>query len=197
MIVNVCSYKGGVGKTTSAVHFAAYLSRLAPTVLIDGDPNRSASVWAKAGKLPFPVIDERLAVRQARDYQHHVIDTQARPTEEDLEVLSRGCDLLVIPTTPDSLSLDAMMLTVKALHNIGARNYQILITIVPPRPSRDGEEAYRMLSGAKLPVFRSVVRRFVAFQKAALAKVPVYEVEDARAIEAWNDYQAVCQELAV
>lgn len=40
MIITVASFKGGVGKTTSAVHLAAYFQQDKPTLLIDGDPNR-------------------------------------------------------------------------------------------------------------------------------------------------------------
>jgi chromosome partitioning protein len=100
MIITVASFKGGVGKTTTAVHLAAYFSKKASTVLIDGDPNRSATGWAKRGELPFVVIDERVAAKQARNYEHIVIDTEARPEVEDLQALSEGCDCLVIPSTP-------------------------------------------------------------------------------------------------
>lgn len=195
MILTVAGFKGGVGKTTSAIHIAAYFSRLAPTILIDGDPNRSATAWARSGKLPFKVVDERLAARYARDFTHMIFDTQARPTEEDLKVLAEGCDLLIVPTTPDALALDALMLTVSALRNMGSQNYAVLVTIVPPRPSRDGEDASRMLTEAGLPVFPSMVRRYVAFQKAALQGVPVYEVDDPRAQDAWSHYEAIGKEI--
>jgi chromosome partitioning protein len=195
MIVTVASFKGGVGKTTTAVHLAAFLQRQKDTLLIDGDPNRSASGWAKRGALPFRVVDERQAARFARDYENVVIDTQARPSQEDLEALAEGCDLLIIPSTPDALSLDALTLTVHALQNLAPSRYRILLTMVPPKPSRDGEEAREMLTESKLPLFAQSIRRISAFQKAALQGVPVCDVKDPRAELGWQDYAAVGEEM--
>ena len=197
MILTVASFKGGVGKTTSAVHLATFLNERGPTLLIDGDPNRSASGWSRRGNLPFKVVDERQAARFARDFSNIVIDTQARPSREDLEALAGGCDLLIIPTTPDALSLDALTLTVDVLKDLGTERYRILLTMIPPRPSRDGEEARAMLEEAKLPLFSTSIRRLSAFQKAALLGVPVFAVKgDPRAANAWEDYQNVGRELS-
>jgi chromosome partitioning protein len=195
MIITVASFKGGVGKTTTAVHLAAFLQADAPTLLIDGDPNRSASRWNRRGGLPFKVVDERQAARYARDYIHSIIDTQARPSREDLEALVDGCDLLIIPTTPDALSLDALMQTVETLHSLGAERYRVLLTMIPPKPSRDGDDAWDTLNEAGLPVFKARVRRLVAFQKAALQGVAVCGTHDPRAPQAWNDYVRVGKEL--
>jgi len=195
MIVTVASFKGGQAKTTTAVHLAAFFQEDKPTLLIDGDPNRSATGWAKRKGLPFRVIDERQAARFARQYEHIIIDTQARPTQEDLHALAEGCDMLVIPVTPDALSLDALFLILDALEDIGSRRFRVLLTIVPPRPSRDGEEARAKLEEVGVPVLKTSIRRFVAFQKAALQGVPVYHVNDPNAQEGWEEYQQVGREL--
>ena len=188
MIITVVAFKGGVGKSTTAVHLAAYLQERAPTVLIDGDENRSASKWAGRGSFPFRVVDERQSARVAREYEHIVIDTQARPNEEDLKAFAEGCDLLVVPTSPDRMALDALVETVAALKRLQADRYRILITMVPPWPSHDGEHAHAALKAHGLPVLAARVSFLVAFKRAVEEGKLVYEVKDSRAQRGWDEY---------
>lgn len=195
MIITVASFKGGVAKTTTAIHLAAFLQMQGETLLIDADPNRSATGWAMRGNLPFEVVDEWRSPRKVRQFDHIVIDTQARPAQPDLELLTDGCDLLIVPTTPDVLALDALVLTLEHLHKIGANRYRILLTVIPPKPSREGELVRQMLLEEQLPLFEAGIRRLAAFQKAARAGVPVYAVKEPRAQEGWQDYVQMGQEV--
>jgi chromosome partitioning protein len=110
MIITVTSYKGGVGKTTTAVHLAAYLQTLAPTLLLDGDDTRNATAWSKRGKgFPFKVADEVQAARYARDFTHTVIDPGPRPKQVDLQALRRVRPPVIL-AVPASLDTDGFTL---------------------------------------------------------------------------------------
>lgn len=191
-IVTVTGFKGGTAKSTTAVHLATFFSERGRTVLVDGDPNRTACTWARRGALPFEVGDERQTVKIVRGAEFVVIDTPARPATDDLEELAKGCDLLILPTQPDVVSLEPMLATAATLE--GAR-YRALITIVPPHPSREGELMRADLREAGIPVFQTLIRRTVGFAKAALAGKPIRDLEDPRARAAWDDYQALGAEV--
>lgn len=191
-IVTVTGYKGGVGKSVTAIHIAAFFSEQGVTILVDGDPNRTAVSWSKRGSLPFTVADERQAMKIVGGADFVVIDTPARPNSDDLQELAKGCELLILPTPPDVVSLEPMLETA---NDLGHASYRALLTIVPPHPSREGEVMREDLKRNGVPVFETMIRRTVGFQKAALAGVAIRDLDDARARTAWNDYKALGKEI--
>lgn len=193
MIIGVVSHKGGVGKTTSAVHLAAYLSGKEQALLIDGDANRSATGWADRGEVPFKVISERQAAKYAAEYSHKIIDTAGHMPTSELRELAGGCDLLIVAASPDALSLDALLLSADTLQKIGSDNFKILLTMCNP-VSFAADDARSAIEAAGLPIFKGVIRRYAAYQRAALQGTTVNQVSDPYAAEAWSDYVAIGKE---
>ena len=192
-IITITGYKGGVGKSTTAIHLASFFSDIGKTLLIDGDPNRTSVKWALRGSLPFKVVNEKESARFIAGSEFVVIDTPARPNSEDLKELSNGCDLLVLPLAPDILGLEAMVETVQNLE--AGASYRALLTIVPPKPSREGEIMKQELTENSIPVFDSFIRRSANFQKSALQGVVVSEVKNSLSASAWSDYESVGKEI--
>ena len=193
MIISITALKGGVGKTTTSIHLAAYLQQNAPTLLIDADRNRSALHWSREDKLPFFVASQAGATSLISRYPHIVVDTRARPEPEEFRDLAEGSDLLVIPTTPNHLDLDATFKAVEQLEKLDIR-YKILLTKVDIR-TKSGREARKTLESAKLPLFKVHIPLLVAFERASQEGIIIKDLDDPRASIGWSRYVSVGKEI--
>ncbi len=193
MIITITALKGGVGKTTTAIHIASYLQEHAPTLLIDADRNRSALVWSREDKLPFTVASQAGATAIISRHTHIITDTQARPEQDELKDLVESSDLLIIPTTPNHLDLDSTLKLTEMLENWGAK-YKVLLTQVDSR-TKTGRSGRQLLEEAKLPLFKNDIPLLVAFERSSSRGIAICDFSDTRAQFGWSKYQAVGQEV--
>ncbi len=192
MIISIASFKGGVGKTTTALHIAEVLNRKTPTLVLDGDPNESALAWNGRGKLSFRIVREDELTEHAGNSKHIILDTPARPTSEELKTIATESDLVIIPSQPDALSLDALIKLVNSLREIGAQNFKVLFTLVPPL-SHAGREAKEVLKDLDIPFFKTEIHRRAVCGRAALKGITVNEMKDGK--DALKEFEAVAKEI--
>jgi chromosome partitioning protein len=196
MIITIASFKGGVGKTTTAIHLATYLAvrrGARPVALADGDRNRTAVSWASRADydLPFKVYgDDEIPDDWDGDL---VIDTPGNIEEDELLSLASGSDLVVIPTLCAAFSLENTIETLRRLS--GLSKYRILLTAVPPKPSKAGERAINAIDAVKLPRFKQGIARRAIYMESELEGIPASMLKGAAAKQAWADYLAAGKEL--
>jgi chromosome partitioning protein len=197
-IISLTSFKGGVGKSTLAVNLAGALALNASTTLVDEDPLQSCYQWAKQnGRLPMPVVlpDEVQNVDLGAP-RYLLVDTEGRPKPEDLSELIRSSTWTLIPCGTSGLEINGTLRLITALRSADAElgKVKVVITKAPP-VGTVGQQARDALREAGIPVATSVVRSYVAHQKAAELGLLVRDVPDPRASQAWADVLELAMEV--
>jgi chromosome partitioning protein len=198
MIITVASYKGGVGKTTTAFHLAAYLNTQAPTLLLDGDPTKNAMNCAsRRPDFPFRVEPVEAMGMLAPQFAHMVIDTGQRPSVAELAASAKWSTLLVIPVKPAWLDTNALAQTIQALRDLKVTNFRVLLTHVSPFKVRKAEQLRELLAKIEAPVFAAQIPLLDAYEKASTAGEIVSAATDKNGARAWAAYVAVGEELGL
>lgn len=162
MRIAVVNLKGGVGKTTTSMFLAAGLGERSPTVVLDADPQGSATRWAQlAGSaLPFVVAPMDAASATIGGTWEVVIDTP--PGHEDLVAAAVArATVVVIPVEPLAMDLDRLTPTLDLIAAVAAReatdpDVYVLLTRVRAG-TRSSIAARTHLLGRGLPVLDAEV----------------------------------------
>lgn len=195
-VISVASKKGGVGKTTTAVHFAALLALQGrSTLLVDGDALQSATDWSRGGTMPYRVGGTASLIT-ASQYDAVMIDSEAAPANAEIVTLAEHSTHLVLPTIPEYQSVSGMLQTIDVLDaaRIPRERVSVLLTM-DTRTGTATQEAREALTGAGLRVLEQTIRDTVAFRHASGAGSLVRDVRGPAGKLAWMDYGRALEEL--
>lgn len=198
--VSFVSKKGGVAKTTSAIHYAYWLSlKDLKVTLVDDDNNRTASSWAERAQgnakfiVPFKIASFRSMSKAVEGADYVVIDSQASRTDDDLKDFAEDCDLVVIPTKPDINSARSALETADAINRHGG-NYRILIADVPGYNTAGKELADDLAEDGYL-VLKQAIRRSEGVNHASLAGSTLKQLAGGYRLP-WRDYEKAFAEMS-
>jgi len=202
-ILVVLNGKGGVGKTTTAVNLAATFGENQRVLLVDTDPQGSASWWCdrntKKGsgfdlaKESSPDLLKQL--RELGSYEVVVVDTPPSLNSEALASVVPLADYIVLPTPPAPMDLAALIETVKQTVKPCGVTHRVLLTKVDPRSLGEALEAQNTLMELGIPACHAFIRAYKAHERAALDGVAIMHWRGKNAREAEADYRRVADEI--
>ena len=204
MIISVQNQKGGVGKTTLAIHISHVLSTSKKRVLlIDADPQGSSRDWAAAreDEPPFSVVGldrptiHRDLPKLADGYDHVVIDGSPRVTDLARSAIV-AADLVVIPIQPSPYDVWAAQEVInliseasvfkESLKSVFVINRKIVNTAI-------GRDVVEALKGYEIPVAKTGICQRVAFAESAASGQTVMKLNNKSS--ASKEIKALVKEL--
>lgn len=151
--VSIISQKGGAGKTTLAIHLAAAAASEVVTLLIDTDPQATASLWSawRGGDEP-EVVDcgapSLLAgkLTKARELGAEIVVLDTPPHADAMaRQAAKLADLILIPCRPKAFDLAAIEATAELIRS-SAKPAFVVFMAGPPKARLIYKEASEVIT---------------------------------------------------
>ncbi len=171
-ILTIISQKGGVGKTTIAIHLAVEAERKGyTTAVFDLDPQGSAASWSDKRESSTPTVVPAQAnrletlIEQARGQNADLVIIDSAPNADSSSLAAaKTADLILIPCRAAAFDLAAIPTTLDLAH-IAKKEAWVLLNGVPSQ-GKLAEEAREVLVAGGVKVCEIILHNLIAFSHA-------------------------------
>ena len=202
-VIGIVNQKGGVGKSTTAVHLAWWLHQRGSVLLVDADSQRSSSLWI--AQIESPEIPHRAlldpeelfeAIEEAnREYDWVVVDGPGSLSEATKAILD-AVDAALVPCQPSGLDLSSSSKILQVIrHRQKIRGGQPKAGLFLSRATKGTillKEAQNALAtDSRFPLLSPIVYQRQCLADAPIQNATVFGLSGTAARAAAADYQAL------
>jgi chromosome partitioning protein len=187
-VIAVANQKGGVGKTTLAMNMAAGLTRQGSCIVVDADPQRSATMWIELSdslrEFPAKVVPaedkiKKQIIQLQTEFDYIVIDCPPEIKSDSTMSAIEISKVLLIPLLPSPLDLWASTRIEELIKRVQRVNptisaFVVLNQIEPRSAMSRGMDG--ALQEINIPVLRHRLSRRASYRTAALEGCSVYDL---------------------
>lgn len=207
-IISLVNQKGGVSKSTTAIHLAYWLTikKKKSVLLVDADAQKSSSQWiggmekaiaVSVLQTPDEILEQLPDLNQ--NYEFVIVDGPASLSESTRAILFRS-DIAVIPTQPTGVDLrsasDAMRLVKQAQSVRGGLPKALIFLSRAVKGTKLKEEAITLLS--KIPdaqLLKTVIHQKQAIADTSGQSATVWDLPGNPAAESGQEYNKLFKEI--
>ncbi len=197
-IIVITNQKGGCGKTTMAMNLAGFIGLKSKVLLVDGDPQGSATRWAASApdEKPFPAAVMGLAnvndkvhreiKKYISDYDYIFVDCPPAIDNSFTSSALLVADLALIPIIPSPTDLWAAVGIQKLIANVSEINEKLQARLVANMCQNNAsisKEALALISEFDFPKTGTDLYQRTAYRQAAAFGGTVKDLDNAKAKE--------------
>lgn len=195
-VILLTNQKGGCGKTTLSMNLAGVIGSKFKVLLIDGDPQGSASRWAASSsdEKPFPTAVMSLAnvtdkvnreiKKYLADYEYIIVDCPPAIDNSFTASALLVADLALVPVVPSPTDLWAAIGIQKLISNVSEINEKLTARLVAnmcQSIASISKEALNLINEFDFPKTNTDIYQRTSYRQAAAFGGTVLDLDNPKA----------------